>query len=210
MAKVNARDERRSIISRFIPEEAVDVVLDWQDVYKFQLRITKTRTSKLGDYRPPHQDKSYHRISVNHELNHYAFLLTLTHEVAHLITWDIYKRSAQPHGPEWKHHYARLLEILLMLNIFPEDVVEAVKDSMSQPAASSCAEVDLLRVLRKYDKEPVIFLDELKLGEHFEATNGRTFQKGEKRRTRFVCKELSTGRLYLFSAISTVRKLNEH
>jgi SprT protein len=45
------------------------------------------RSSKLGDYRPPQRGLP-HRISVNHNLNQHEFLITLIHEMAHLLCWE--------------------------------------------------------------------------------------------------------------------------
>ena len=39
-----------------------------------------------------------HRISVNGNLNKYSFLITLIHELAHLLTFTQYKNRVDPHG----------------------------------------------------------------------------------------------------------------
>ena len=52
-------------------------------------------------------------------------------------------------------------------------------------------------VLHKNNKKVSIF--ELKDGQQFELENGRKFLKIKKRRTRFECKELDSGKIYLFS-----------
>lgn len=209
MARVHDWHQRACVLARYIPEPAIEVVLEWQNKHRFQLRIARTRATKHGDYRPPQGEHPYHRISVNHDLNEYAFLLTLTHEVAHLITWERYKQKAKPHGREWQLAYSELLRRLTDLDVFPNDVLEAVHESIDRPAASSCAEVDLLRILRKYDREPAVFLEELEIGEQFGVYNGRVFEKGEQRRTRFVCKEVDTGRLYLFSPVASVKRVKQ-
>ena len=45
--------------------------------------------------------RPHHRISVNENLNPYAFLITLLHEVAHMTTWEKHRlrmRRCRPHG----------------------------------------------------------------------------------------------------------------
>jgi hypothetical protein len=74
------------------------------------------------------------------------------------------------------------------------------------PAASSCAEDGLVRVMRKYDDQnsPQRLVEEIPLNGLFRTTDGRVFKKGEKLRKRFKCIEVRTGKLYLFSPVFEV------
>ena len=65
-----------------------------------QIRVSKPRKTKLGDYRRPGRPHQPHRISINGNLNPYAFLITLLHEWAHLEIYQEYKGKVAPHGPE--------------------------------------------------------------------------------------------------------------
>jgi hypothetical protein len=71
---------------------------------------------------------------------------------------------------------------------------------MKNPKASTDRDFKLVMALRKYDppslKIPVF---ELEPGQYFSLDNGRVFTKLKKRRTRIECKEIKTGRIYLFS-----------
>ncbi|MBV9962512.1 MAG: hypothetical protein JO072_09725, partial [Parafilimonas sp.] len=80
-------------------------------------------------------------------------------------------------------------------------------ESVQNPAASSCAEESLMRVLRKYDenKKNISLLEELPRGAYFKTKDGRIFQKGEQLRKRFRCVEKNTGLIYLFSPVHEVR-----
>ena len=64
------------------------------------------------------------------------------------------------HGKEWKFIYSNLLKDFINKKIFPADIEQALHQSMQNPAASSCAEEGLMRVLRKYDdkKEDVLLI----------------------------------------------------
>src|SRR5690606_11878715 len=147
-----------------------------------------------------------HRISVNGNLNPYAFLITLIHELAHLVTFEQYGNRVQAHGKEWKSIYRKLLEQFLGKSIFPPDVEAALHRSLHNLPASSCADEPLVRVLRQHDHpdEKGVLVEELPEGALFEIEGGRVFRKGKKLRKRFQCKELATGKLYLFSGLYEV------
>jgi len=83
--------------------------------------------------------------------------------------------------------------------------------SLKDPAASSCAEDGLLRVLRKYDKktEGQLLVEELPQGTIFKIKDGRVFKRGEKLRKRFKCLEIATGKLYLFSPVYEVMEAGD-
>src|ERR1043165_8774954 len=139
-------------LSRFIPVAAVPRVLDYLHHYKVHLTITRERKTVLGDYRHALGNKT-HRISVNGTLNQYSFLITLIHELAHLVTFINYGNRVQSHGKEWKQIYAMLLKDFLENKVFPQPIEQALSRSIHNLPASSCADDDLMRVLRQYDKK---------------------------------------------------------
>ncbi len=196
-----------SALKDYLPDGSFEHVLQYIMEYKIQLTITRSRSSVLGDYRHAHLDKG-HRISVNGDLNTFSFLITLLHEIAHLVTFIKHHNRVQPHGQEWKAAFAEILTIFIVKGIFPNDVQAALKNSINNPAASSCADVPLLRVLKTYDKkrEDLYFVEQLPEGQHFEIKGKRIFVKGERIRKRFKCREIATGKWYLFSPVSEVKK----
>jgi SprT protein len=192
-------------LSKFIPPAAVPRVLDYLHQYKVHLTITRERKSILGDYRHATIEKN-HRISVNGNLNPYAFLITLVHELAHLVTFIQYKHQVSPHGREWKDCYALLLKDFLGKEIFPPLVEQTLKQSMHDLPASSCADEGLMRVLKKFDRDNgMVMVEQLPEGQLFDIGEGRIFKKGKKLRKRFQCIEVNTGKLYLFSPIYEVK-----
>ena len=194
-------------LKHFIPDGTYDLVSEYLHKYSIHLTVTRARTSVLGDYRNAIQGKN-HRISVNGNLNSYAFLYTLIHEIAHLLVFDQYGHRVASHGKEWKTQFSVLLADFLKMNAFPDDVRKAIGKSLHNPAASSCAEDDLLRIFRKYDKgkENLVFVEEIVQGARFSTPDGRIFQRGPKVRKRFKCVEVATGREYLFSPVYEVVK----
>src|SRR5690554_5307329 len=143
--------EHISILKEYIPEEAANIIALWSKDSGCKFKISKSRASKFGDYRPPHRDKG-HRISVNYDLNPYAFLITTVHEFAHLKTWNEHKHLVKPHGLTWKRNFKALMSVFFELQIFPEDIKEAVQVYLQNPKASSCTDIQLFRILKRYDQ----------------------------------------------------------
>lgn len=197
------------VLVRYIPEPAVEICSRWIVNYNIHVRITRSRSTKYGDYRPL-KNGSGHQITVNHDLNPYSFLITFVHEVAHLLAETNYKRRISPHGQEWKNEFSRLLNYFLQQNIFPADLVQALTSYIKNPAASSCSDQDLLRALRKYDKKEslhVLHLEDIPKHTLFKLHSSRTnliFRKGEKMRTRFHCLEVTTKREYFVNQLTEV------
>ncbi|HRE64772.1 MAG TPA: hypothetical protein PKU77_13365, partial [Ferruginibacter sp.] len=61
------------ILKNYLPHGSFEGVMDYIVKYKVHLTISRQRQSILGDYRHAHAGKN-HRISVNGNLNKYAFL----------------------------------------------------------------------------------------------------------------------------------------
>jgi SprT protein len=196
-----------SALQAYLPEGSLDAVLQYIFEHKVQLTITRKRASILGDYRHAHADKG-HRISVNGDLNKFSFLITLLHEIAHLVTFEKYGNRVQPHGQEWKNVFKSILASFIQLKIFPTDIESTLLKSLNNLAASSCADEKLLRVLKMYDpkKEGVLMVEQLAAGEKFMLKGKRIFERGEKIRKRIKCKEIATGKFYLFSPVYEVIK----
>ena len=198
-----------SSLSDFLPQGTFELVEPFLLHYKVHLTITKSRATVLGDYRNAIEGKA-HRISVNGNLNQYAFLITLLHELAHLITYVRFGNKVASHGREWKNQFSDLLKHFIQSNIFPQDIRLQIAASMKSPAASSCADDALMRVLRKYDavKENHFLVEEIEQGQCFQTKNGKLYKREEKIRKRIRAIEVDTGRVYLFSPIYEVMKVN--
>lgn len=197
------KTKAETILAKYIPAVAIAPVISMQQRHGFELKITRDRITKQGDYRPPHAGRG-HRISVNRGLNTYSFLITLIHEIAHLITWEQYKRKARPHGVEWKQNFADLLKYFIRLGAFPGELAMQLEGYLRQPLASTCTDPHLTKLLSTYDEEPPVFLEELDEGAVFATPNGRQYRKENKRRKRFICEEIATGRKYLFNPVAQV------
>jgi hypothetical protein len=198
-----------SQLQDYLPPGTYDAVLSYLRQFKVHLTVARERKSILGDYRH-RTHHANHRISVNGNLNKFSFLITLLHELAHLLTFEQFGNKVLAHGREWKTIYGQLLDQFLQHKIFPPDIEKEILLSLQNPAASSCAEDGLLRVLRRYDAAGSNFLlvEEIMVNAVFRIDDGRIFQKGKKLRKRFQCKEMASGKIYLFSPVYEVELIN--
>jgi SprT protein len=196
--------DQKDALSRFLPPGSLDLVMSLMTTWNFHLRITRKRSSKVGDYRPPARGHT-HRISLNHDLNPYAFLLTYIHEVAHLITYETHKRRVNPHGKEWKKVYLEILYPFLEQKIFPEDIHSALHHFFTRRGESNRSDLELNEVLRRYDPpNGTLSIAELPEQSLFKLADGRLFIKGELLRKRYRCKCLNNSRTYLVSHLMEV------
>jgi len=195
------------ILRKYIPEFAVPTIAIWIIEFDFKLKITKERSSKLGDYTSP-QNGMNHVITINHNLNEYSFFVTLVHEIAHLKTFNQYRNRVMPHGEEWKQSFRDLMMPFLSTDNLPLDILYALRKYLQNPAAASCSDATLMRTLKLYDTNDtnghLILLEHLPYRTHFLYNGSRIFEKGEKLRKRFRCKEISSGSVYLFSPLAEV------
>ncbi len=206
MAKV---EHPLNALKAYLPAGTFDTIVGWINEYKVHLTVTKARKSVLGDYRHAFEGAN-HKITVNGNLNKYEFLITLLHELAHLLCFEQYRNRVEAHGKEWKTIYASLLASFIQMGVFPEDIHKALKKTLLNPAATANGETKLLLVLRKYNmvqKEGYEWVANIAEGNLFESLNGKIFRRGKKRRIRIECVELATGHVYSFSALTEVKQV---
>lgn len=198
--------EYKDILVKYLPPNSVDLVIDLFEEHPCHLKIVNNRKTKHGDFKIL-ADRTY-QITLNYGLNPYRFLLTLVHEVAHLVTYKQYKR-VKPHGIEWKRNFQRLMLPFFDPKIYPNELMGILANYMKNPKASTDADINLSLALKKYDeRNGSNYIFELPLHSKF-LHNNRVFVKGEKRRTRHECTELQTGKRYLFHANAEVKQLKD-
>ena len=201
--------DKIKVLAQYLPPQSAPLIARWIDHFQCDFKISRTRNTKLGDYRPPFGGQG-HRISINYDLNPYAFLVTTVHEFAHLLTWNEHKRKAKPHGTEWKANFKRMMRPFFEQDIFPTDIKQAIVRYLENPAASSCTDAHLFKALKKYDATPehLVLVETVPINALFKMKDGRVFRKDTKIRKRFRCTEVATGRLYLFSPLAEVEILD--
>lgn len=196
--------DKVDVLAQYMPAQAAPIIAKWIDYFQCEFKISKNRSTKLGDYRHPFKDKG-HKISVNNDLNQYAFLVTTVHEFAHLLTWNDHKHKAKPHGTEWKNNFKKMMNPFFEIQVFPQDIHHTITNYLNNPAASSCTDLTLARALKKYDAHlATTRIEELPINTIFNLKDGRKFKKGERVRKRYRCVCLDNGNIYLFNPLAEV------
>ncbi len=197
-------------LNTYLPKGAYPHLEKYLIRHKVHLTITPERSSVLGNYKGASNGR-HHHISVNGSLNKFSFLITLIHELGHLLAFDKYGARIPAHGQQWKNEYSRLLAAFISNRIFPRDIEKELIATLENPGASSCTEASLLRVLRKYDEyRPGFFLlEDLPDGSFFRIKNGNVYLKLHRKRVRILCREIDTNRLFLFSPVSDVQLVHK-
>jgi hypothetical protein len=155
------------------------------------LHIEVERKGRYGDY-TPHSGKGS-RISINHNLSPFEFLITFVHELAHHSAFVKYGNRHEPHGVEWKNEFKLCMRPFFELELFPYDLKSILAKHMQNPKYSQSADVKLLEVLRKYDsrKTHILTLSQLHDGAEFRMKSDPTFMRRIKKlRTYILCESL--------------------
>lgn len=203
MAKVNLTP-----LKKYLPEAALPLLEPLLSGYALDLRIVQPRKTKFGDYRLPRNGQR-HRISLNANLNCYAFLITLLHEFAHLVAFDKYGRQIKAHGSEWQNTFREISAPFLGKEIFPDKLEACFIDSLNRGHASSATSSALLRELKKFDhhQEALTFVEDLQNGSRFQIGK-KVFVKGPKSRKRYKCRSVSDNRYYMVHPLAEVQIIN--
>ena len=211
--KEEAINNLRTVLSKYVPASALDRLVDYIIVHGVHLKITRSRNSKYGDYRHPRIGQPYHAISINGDLSPHFFLAVLLHEMAHLEAYLKYRKKIKPHGIEWQSLYRDFL--IRYSDAMPCEAQPLLKQYVSRLPLSPSVGRKLDTFLKDYGRPSdnagtqtikTPRLDDLHPGDSF-----RLIKKGnsvfialERKRTRWLCREQSTNRLYSVSGTAEV------
>jgi len=184
------------ILAQHVPQPAHAYCFQLWERYQFDFKLRKNRMTKVGDFtcypgRTP-------RITVNHGVEPFLFLITYIHEVAHLAVHLQFGNRVESHGKEWKNSFQRLMEPVLNEDVFPKQLLTGLIKHLKNPKASTFSDSKFTQLLRSFDvrQKHVVLLSHLPEGSVF-GFQGKWFKKGKLRRTRVECKELKTRLSYL-------------
>ena len=193
-------------LEKYIPQASVASVFQLITAHNIYLKIVNERVTRHGDYRK--MPNGQHQITVNSNLNAYRFLITLIHEIAHLIAFKKYGRMIKPHGNEWKHTFQQLMLPYIRPEIFPNQLLPYLAIHFKNPKASSDTDAKLSLALKHYDApNDKNYIFEIPLGGNFRLYNGKVFKRGKKLVKRYECLEIATGKIYLFNPNAEVEIL---
>jgi SprT protein len=193
----------REQIQPYLPAATLDYCTQLWEQNPFHFHLSKKRISKSGDFTCRHGDVP--RITVNRDLTPLEFLITYIHEVAHLHVHKVYGFKAEAHGEEWKQKFQQLMAPVLYDTIFPEPILNCLRQHMQNPKASTYADGELTRLLHQGDPRTAkyVYLADLPEGSLFDL-NGKWFRKGKLKRTRVLCTEVKSKRQFLVPADAPV------
>ena len=188
----------RKQILNYIPEASTNYIIEILNKENIQILVKKERKTKHGDFRVLKNGKC--QITINSNLNPYRFLITLIHEIAHYRVYKIFEKKVKPHGKEWKDIFKYMMLPLLNPKVFPKNLIPYISAYIKNPKASTDTDFNLSLALRSFDidKEKK-YIFEMDMGSNFKIYNGRVFILEEKLRKRYKCKDIKTGKTYLFS-----------
>jgi hypothetical protein len=193
------------VLIKYLPEHAVKPVFALIVAHHVHLKIVNERVTRHGDYRSL---AGKHEITVNANLNKYRFLMTLVHEISHLVAFEKYGRNIKPHGNEWKYVFQQLMVPFIRPEIFPNQLLPLLARHFRNPSASSDTDATLSLALKQFDGEKdKNYIFEIPYGSLFRIHNGKIFRKGAQRTKRFECEEVGSGRIYLFNPNAEVEIL---
>ena len=194
------------VLSRYLPSHSVASAFMLIKENNVHLKVVDERRTRHGDYR--RMPDGTQQITVNANLNKYRFLITLVHEIAHLLAFEKYGRRIKPHGQEWKLTFRNLMLPFIRPEIFPAKLLPIIASHFRNPTASSDTDARLSIALKSFDQpNDKNYIFEVPSGALFRIYNGKIFKKGPKRIKRYECLEVSTGKIYLFQPNAEVELL---
>ena len=196
------------VLLKYLPERSVSSCLALIEKTGVHLKVVNQRVTRHGDYR--RLPDGSHVITVNATTNKYRFLITLIHEIAHLVAFERFGRNIKPHGIEWKRTFQHLMLPMIRPEVFPTQLLPILAKHFKNPKASSSTDANLSIALKQFDaptNKKYVF--ELPSGSTFRLYNGKLFKKGNKRVKRYECVEVATGKVYLFQPNAEVELIRD-
>ena len=190
-------------LEKFLPTAALPHVERWLEDVHILIKIKNSRRTKLGDYRFNHSFKQ-HQITIDRELSPEAFFFVLTHEIAHLKVQKTFGSKAKSHGMEWKTTFGKMLRD--SLEIYSSELKSPIQNHSLNPRASVGADKKLFQKLFVNESQREKLVENMMENQKFRIGK-RIFERGSKRKIRYICKELNTGRLYLVNGQAIVDEI---
>jgi SprT protein len=198
------------LLAPYVPEKALMPCFELIQTHGVHLKIVNQRKTRHGDYRL--LPSGGHQITVNATENKYRFLITLIHEIAHLVAFTEFGRSIKTLWIECKSVFKLLMLCFLNPEIFPSELLPVLARHFKNPKASSSSDALLDRALAQYDctDDALLFVADLVEGNHFYFGNSRIFERGSIKRKRIECVEVKTGKRYLFQPNARVLAIEKN
>lgn len=198
-----------NIPNTILPLRSYPLLFELTKFHEVDFIIVKSRKSKLGDFKTAKNKLICPRISINGNLNSYAFLITFLHEWAHYLVWKEGHLYSKPHGNLWKTNFKKLILLMIENEIFPQEISASLLIHIQNPKASSTTDINLYKALSFFDTEiQGKYIDELMDGDFFKIRNNLIFKREKKLKKRILCTNMSNQKKYLFNPVCKVHPFN--
>ena len=185
-------------LEKYLLQESVKGVMPILVEYGIVLKIKSPRITRHGDYRK--LPNGTFQITINANLNRYAFLLTLIHELAHHATYMRFGSKIKPHGIEWKQTFAQMIKPFLLPPHFDESLIPLLNRHFVNPKASSDTDSKLSLAMKSFNSpNDKSYIFEIPEGSRFALYNGRYLLKANNEPNGLSVKKQNQGRTYLFN-----------
>lgn len=189
---------------RLVSPKSIRVIENILMNHPCHIQINAGRKRKLGDYRfLPNQTDI---ISINGNLSESLFTLVLLHELAHKVIRDQFGNKVLAHGIEWKRCFFNLVEEVVKLDVFPQELVKLLPKQPSQWKANFANQKELYLYFFP-PKEGKVVLEDLSYGETFYMDNGKKFIKDSQLRKYYLCIEKETLKKYRVHPQAEVQRI---
>lgn len=190
------------VLEKYLPPGSMPFLKQWFGSYSIHIKITRGRVSKLGDYRK--LPNGSHQISINYNLVPELFFFVLTHELAHLISFEenLPKRIAA-HGVEWKARFRKML--MESLSVYTPALQTILQKFCHNPKANFMASPELVKYFHSdLSNDDHVFIETLEAGSHFIYRN-QIYVFEAKRKINYICKNLVNKKKYIFRPLARVK-----
>lgn len=183
-----------------LPSPLVEKVKNLYNIQGLVLIVSKPRKTKLGDCRVKGGISGV--ITINSGMSPLQTFMTMIHELAHYhqFTRHGWKGTLQPHGPEWKMEYKKLMDHFFGFNYFDPETEKNMKDHMDNPTAMSCGDMTLVKTLNPDQT----IVGDLGPGSRF-IYKGDCYLILEKLRKNYKCKSEKTCSMFIFPPAMQVK-----
>lgn len=190
-------------LESYLPKGALAFIESWLANESIRIIIKPARKTKLGDYKYLVRE-ARHQITVDGSLAPYEFFFVFSHEIAHLFVYKQFKGGVLSHGDEWKLTFGKML--LESIEVYPDELKPFIYRHALNPRASVHADRALYRKLFMKENELEKMVENLGYGQKFRLGK-RIFERGAKRKIRYICREVKTNKAYLVNGQAIVDEI---
>jgi len=199
MANNNATVRSLEQFRDSLTDEAMMIFSEILNGHTLLIKHVRKRNTKLGDFKS-FGNKRTPEITINRQLSQDALTFILAHEISHYLAFCNRTKSTKPHGPVWQKIFGDCLSRLVQQACFSKEFEQDILNFSQHPKATISRKSPLHRMLFQPadSNETLIELEKLAEGVIFSIPDTkRVYIKGNKRRTRYICKRTDNNRQYL-------------